>query len=230
MKRKLPCILATACLAVLLPSQAAAAVTLVATDDNYVYTGDEDMNYQYDSPVFTVKNATSNDRIAYVKFDLSSVISSIDTNQDATLNLTFNQVTNAGSGDTAEFTFDALSNVSPNNEDWLETTVTYNTRPTGTYINLGSNYDWSYNASNVSHSITFSNIADYIQTDNTITIKVFGPQLGDTGNNPSFHSKDSPTEAYHPTLVLAQVPEPAAASLLLGVSVLTLIGLRRRRQ
>lgn len=229
MKQTLITILGASSLLALLPSQAA-AVTLIASDDNYVYTGSTNTNYAYDAPAFTVKNATTNDRIAFVKFDLSSVIGSIDTSQDATLNLTFNQVTNAGSGDTAEFNFGALSNISPSNEDWSETTVTYNSRPMGDFVNLGSDYNWSYNASNVPHSITFSNIADYIQADNTITFRVFGPKLGDTGNNPSFHSKDSATAAYHPNLVLATIPEPAIGGILIGLSVLSLMGLRRRRR
>jgi len=223
-------ILTTACLSALTITQASASITLGASDDNYVYTGDKDTNYTFNAAAITVKNATTNDRIGYMKFDLSSVIGSLDTSQDATLNVTFKGVTNAGSDDTAEFNFAALENTgSPSNTNWSETTVTYNSRPTGTFTDLGTDYNWSYNASDVPHSITFSNIANYIQADNTITFRIFGPQLPNTGNNPSFYSKDSATESFRPTLVLATVPEPAATSILLGLSTLAFVGLRRRR-
>ncbi len=228
MKRKLPYILTTACLAALLPSQAADTISLSASDDNYVYTGDKNTNYAFDSEKILVKNATSNDRIGFVKFDLSSVIGSLDTNQDAVLSMTFSNASSAGTDDTAEFNFKALSNSSPSNADWSENSVTYNTRPTGTYTDLGTDYNWTYNATNVPHSITFSNIANYIQADNTITFQIFGPQLPDTGNNPYWWSSEATNSAYHPSLVLA-VPEPAAASILLGLSSLAFVGLRRRR-
>lgn len=217
-------------LAAVAPSFSSASIVLTASDDNYVYTGDKNTNYNSESASITVKNATSNDRIAYVKFDLSSVISGVDTSQDAVLSMTFNQVTNAGSGDTAEFIFSALSNTgSPSNFAWQESTVTYNSRPTGTFTDLTPSYNWSYNASDVAHTITFSGLTNFIQADNTVTFRIFGPQLTDTGNNPSWHSSEATTVAYRPTLTLVAVPEPATASILLGLATLAIAGTKRRR-
>ncbi|MDQ8207308.1 DNRLRE domain-containing protein [Coraliomargarita sp. SDUM461003] len=222
-------ILTIACLSALTITQASASITLSASDDNYVYSSSSSTNYQFDAPAITVKTANSSSRIGFMKFDLSSVIGSLDTSQDATLNVTFRGVTNASGGDNATFTFEALSNDSPIRADWSETTVTYSSRPAGTFTDLGTDYNWSYNASDVPHSITFSNIANYIQADNTITFRLSGPKLDNTNNNPSFHSSEATTESFRPTLVLATVPEPAAASILLGLSTLAFVGLRRRR-
>ncbi|WFB35543.1 DNRLRE domain-containing protein [Kiritimatiellota bacterium B12222] len=205
----------------------AAPITLSATDDNYVYTGDKDTNYNSENSQILVKNATSNDRIGFVKFDLSAVIGSIDLSQGATLNLTFSQMGNGGSGDTATFTFAALETVGANNEDWDETTVTYNSRPTGTFTDLGTDYNWSYNASNAPHAVTITDLTDYVHADNTVTFRIFGPQLPDTGNNPYWHSSEATTAAYRPSLTV--IPEASTLGLM-AIGMIAVIGLSRRRK
>ncbi|MDF3130911.1 DNRLRE domain-containing protein [Kiritimatiellaeota bacterium B1221] len=209
----------------------AAPVTLTASDDNYVYTGATTTNYNSENAKFTVKNATSNDRIGYVKFDLSSVIASLDTSQAATLNLTFSDMGNATSNDDDEtFVISVLSNIGASNYDWQEggiNGVTYNTRPTGTFDALSPNYVWSYNDSDAPYTVTVPNLDDYLQADNTVTFQIFGPKLNDTGNNPYWHSSEATTEAFRPSLTV--VPEASTLGLM-AVGMLAVIGISRRRK
>tara|TARA_B100001971_G_C18264660_1_gene590770 strand:- start:739 stop:1410 length:672 start_codon:yes stop_codon:yes gene_type:complete len=214
--------LTAACLSALTITQASASITLSASDDNFVYSSSSSTNYNSESTQIYVKNA-STDRIGFIKFDLSSVIASLNTSEDATLDLTFKNASSAGSGDTANFTISALTNTGASNTNWTEGSVTYSTRPDGTFTSVGT-YSWSYNASNVPVSITFSDIADYIQTDNTITFRIFGTQT-DTSNNFYWHSSEAETAAYQPSLTV--IPEPSAAAILLSLAVLGIVGSRR---
>lgn len=204
-----------------------ATITLSATDDNFVYSssGSRDTNYDSEATQIYVKNA-STDRIGFIKFNLSPVLGSVNTAENATLDLTFKNASSAGSGDSATFTIYALSNTAASNANWTEGGVTYNSRPDGTFTSIGT-YDWSYNASDVPVSITFSDIADYIQTDDTITFRILATTQGDTSNNFYWHSSEAETAAYQPSLTL--VPEPSAAAMLMGLAVLSLVSRRRRK-
>ncbi len=207
----------------------AAPITLIATDDNIVNDSSTGTTYDHTSTQLYVKHANSSTRSAYVKFNLSTVIGSIDPSQGATLNLTFKELNGASSGNADEtFTFAALENTgSPTNTNWTESTLKYSNRPTGNYIDLGSDYTWSYNAGNDTHSIAISDLTNYIQADNTITILLSGPKLNNTSNNPYWHSSESLTEAYRPSLVV--VPEASTLGLL-AVGMIAVIGASRRRK
>ncbi|HBR95359.1 MAG TPA: hypothetical protein DEA90_14455 [Opitutae bacterium] len=227
-------------------STAAGQSTIVASQDNFVTGGsdnrDDVQGSSGTSGEILLKRAssTSGSRKAYFQFDVSS----LTLNATDTATFTVNLVGTSSS--TANFTFAAYAlntGFTPGTgklgTNWTESAITWNNAPAN---NTGDRSAVTSDATQIGSSVALTGVtttttgefefdlgllSNYIQADDTVTIIMTMQSQSNTSPILKFASSENATSSLHPSLSI--VPEPAAASILLGLSTLAFVGLRRRR-
>ncbi len=173
-------------------------------------------------------SGSSSNRAAWFKFDLTG----LDADSDASAEF---EITFQTSGASGLFELEAfgLNSGFAGTTDWSEGTLAWASPPPGASSNLHSvssdmtslgttNFTLSAD-SEVSFTIT--NLGDFIQTDNTLTLALFSNTYD--GSPLAFYSKESAGAGQSPTLTYAVIPEPG--SLMLMFSGLIGLYLLKRR-
>lgn len=220
-------------------------LTITTSDDGYIREGQsttvqdggisEDLYVRRD-------NAANNDHVrkAYFKFDLTGLNADLSAAATFTPTISYRSANQNGN---RTFYFYGLNAgfTAPTGElgtDWDETALTWSNAPgNDRTTNIDTGFDATttsliYTASNQynsdvgkSYTITISELGDYVQADNTVTLMISWTDTTQYG----FGSKENSTISYRPTLEFTQIPEPSAAALLIGLGASLLVTRRRQR-
>lgn len=235
---KHPLFLGLVAVSSLLVAQSVQAVTIVASDDNYVLNSSSN-SVQDSSGSLVVKRASNNIRKSWLKFDLTG--QNVDFTQPGTVTLTL-----AGnSSDSANFRIAlyALDYTGATAPTWTEDSITWNNAPGNDTGGSGVNDLESGETTLLSETGTIaastpagtqyqfviSDLSEFLQSDNTITTIVISSSQSNAGPSLALASSENATEAWRPTLTFSQIPEPSAA-MLIGLTGFIGVSLRLRRR
>lgn len=232
-----PCLLTTAVLA--------QTTTITTSEDGYIREGEASTVMEGGTSEHLLvrrdNDANNNNvRKAYFQFDLTGL--NADLNASATFTTTISS-RSANQNGNRTFYFYGLDAgyVASGGElgtDWDETALTWNNAPANDRVtNIDTGFtdaasliyaaSGQYNSDvGKVYNINIANLADYVQTDNTITLMISWSDTTQYG----FASKENSIEAYRPTLEFSTViPEVSSFALITALCSGSLIVTRRRR-
>ncbi|MBT63034.1 MAG: hypothetical protein CML13_07460 [Puniceicoccaceae bacterium] len=227
-------------------TSASYGLTITSSDDGYVREGQSTtvQDGGISEHLYVRKdNSGNNDHVrkAYYKFDLTGLNADLSAAATFTPTISYRSANQNGN---RTFYFYGLNAgfTAPTGElgtDWDETALTWSNAPgNDRTTNIDTGFDAAttsllYTASNQynsdigkSYTITISELGDYVQADNTVTLMISWTDTTQYG----FGSKENSTISYRPTLEFSQIPEPNAAALLMGLGASLLITRRRRQR
>jgi hypothetical protein len=224
----------------------ATMIELYSDADSFIYNRDANQDTNYGGATeLIVKNdnpdATGWHRQSYVRFDLSSILGSIN---NATFGLTIlsNTVTNddAGIPNVWDLEIYGLADGAAGN-NWGEMDISWNNAPGNDLLSSQFNTDFQYLGSvslenmALGSVVSFSDLAlnNFLSsdTDNMVTLGLRRSNILKTGPGFSFASKETPNSSapflnvVAPTLSVIDIPEPTSITIL----ALCLMGLTSRR-
>lgn len=186
-------------------------VTVLPTDDNFVYGGAKDA-VQGDYGTSTQlaakrsKNSEKGRRKPYIRFSLNpdEIGGAVNVESQATFSVTYKNISSTSESGTATLGIYALTNtyVASGSElgtDWKESEITFNNAP----ASAKDGFDWEMNqlqtfsitnqvlTGGTSFRVTIPRLGDYLQADNSVTIALRINVQSNTNPTYYFYSRES---------------------------------------